>query len=429
MRVRDGIFSAALLFAVTPVAVAAGPSTPVDVLSAPSPAGPPDTQIALTQQGRLWLSDVQPPEPAGRRVRLVTRNVPGGIGRPRVPPPPRGYRIGSYQLASYVDTERGALAWSAQQIRPSRRVVVQAAHCTPYACGRVQTLWSSTLQTSPPTVVGAETVRHTVVVWTTSRGLMWAAGGRTRFGAARPLSRGTMPVLAALGTRGVQAAWIDHGNVRAAVWTPSRGFGQPQTVGRGAAEVQLGVSAHDVLIAWRAGRSDHKGVAGAGDVRVASRALSNQGFSRPETVFRGEARDLHLAENHPGRAALAFGVVTSRGPDGSPLAEDGEVSLREPGRQFGSPIELQSGASDGAGPRVAVDDAGTATATWLRAGSVANSHQDVVYAQDTPGGSFATPTMLGEAAGNRPPLVAASNQRTVIAWDNGAQYSELLLGN
>jgi hypothetical protein len=429
MRVRDGFFSAALLFAVTPVAVAAGPSTPVDVLSAPSPAGVPDTQIALTQQGRLWLSDVQPPEPAGRRVRLVTRNVPGGIGHPRVPVPPRGYRIGSYQLASYVDTERGALAWYAQRSRPSGRVVAQAAHCTPYACGRAQTLWSSTRQTPRPTVAVAETVRHSVVVWTTSGGLMWAAGGRTRFGAARPLSRGTMPVLAALGTRGVQAAWIDHGNIRAAVWTPSRGFGRPQTVGRGAAEVQLGVGAHDVSIAWRTGPSGGKGVAGAGDVRVADRSLSSHRFSRPQTVFRGEARDLHLAENHPGRAALAFSVVTSRGPDGSALAEDGEISLRELGRPFASPIQLQSSAPDGTGLHVAVDDAGTTTATWLRAGSAANSHRDVVYAQNTSGGSFTTPTVVGEAASNRPPLVAASGQRTVIAWDNGAQYSELLLGN
>ncbi|MCW3049177.1 MAG: hypothetical protein JWO74_3461 [Solirubrobacterales bacterium] len=168
MRVRNGFLGAALLFAVAPVAIAAGPPTPVDVLSAPSPAGLPDTQIALTQQGRLWLSDVQPPEPASARVRLVTRNVPGGLGHPGVPAPPRGYRIGSYQLASDVGTtDLGALAWSAQQSRPSGRVVVQAAHCTPYACGRAQTLWGGTRQTASPTVAAAETLAHTVVVWTT----------------------------------------------------------------------------------------------------------------------------------------------------------------------------------------------------------------------------------------------------------------------
>jgi hypothetical protein len=429
MRVRNGFLSAALLLAVTPVAVAAGPPTPVDVLSAPSPGGLPDTQLALTQQGHLWLSDVQPPEPAGRRLRLVTRNVPGGIGHPRVPPPPSGYSIASFQLAPYVEADRGALAWSAQQNRTSRRVVVQAAHCTPYACGRAQTLWGGPRQTHPPRVAVAETVRHAVVVWTTGRGLMWAAGGETRFGAARRLSRGTVPVLAVLGTRGVQAAWIDRGNVRAAMWTPSRGFDRPQTVGRGAAEVQLGVSAHDVVIAWRTGPSGGKDVAGAADVRVASRSLSSHRFSRPQTVFRGDARDLRLDENHAGRAALAFGVVRSRGPDGTPLAEDGEVSLRAPGRQFGSPVVLPSSVSAGDGPRVAVDDAGTATAAWLRAGSAANSRQDVVFAQDTPGGSFSAPTVVGTAASNRPPLVVASNQLTVVAWDDGAHYFELLLGN
>jgi hypothetical protein len=84
--------------------------------------------------------------------------------------------------------------------------------------------------------------------------------------------------------------------------------------------------------------------------------------------------------------------------------------------------------SAGNGPRVAVDDAGTATATWLRAGSAANSRHDVVYAQDTPGGSFSAPTVVGTAASNRPPLVVASNQLTVVAWDDGAHYFELLLG-
>jgi hypothetical protein len=428
MRVPNGFLSAALFLAVTSVAVAAGPSTPVDVLSAPSPAGLPDAQITVSQQGHVWLSDIQPSEPAGRRVRLVTHNLPGGIAHPRVPAPPRGYRIGTYQLAPYVDADRGALAWSALQSRPSGHVVVQAAHCTPYACGRAQTLWRGTRQTPPPTVAAAETIRHAVVVWTTSRGLMWAAGGETRFGAARPLSRGTMPVLAMVGSRGVQAAWIDRGNVRAAMWTPSGGFTRRQTVGRGAAEVKLDVSDHDVSIAWRTGPSGGGGVAGAGDVRVASRSLSAHRFARPQTVFRGAARDLRLDENHAGRAALAFGVVTSRGTDGWPLAEDGEVSLREPGRQFGSPVKLPANTSAGAGPHVAVDDAGTATATWLRAGSAADSRQDVVFAQDTPGGSFSTPTVVGTAAGNRPPLVAASNQRTVIAWDDGAHYFELLLG-
>jgi hypothetical protein len=429
MRGRGGCLSAELLFAVTSVAVAAGPPTPVEVLSAPSHVGLPDTQIALSLQGRLWLSDVQPSEPAGRRVRLVTRNLPGGLGRPRVPAPPRGYGIGSYQLAFSGELYRAALAWSAQQSRPSRRVVVQAAHCTPYECGGAQTLWSSRRQTRPPTVAATETPGHTVVLWTTDRGLMWAAGGQSRLGVARRLSRGTMPVLAVPGNRGVQAAWIDRGNVRAAMWTPSRGFGRPQTLGRRAAELQLAVSDHDVLIAWRTDPSGGGRVAAPGAVRVASRSLSTHGFSRPQTVFRGEARDLRLDENHAGRAALAFGVVTSRRPDGSPLAEAGEVSLREPGRQFGSPVELQSSASPGDGPRVALNDAGTATATWLRAGSAANSRQDVVFAQDTPGGSFSTPTVVGEAASNRPPLLAASNQRTVIAWDDGARYLELLLGN
>ncbi|MCW3049176.1 MAG: hypothetical protein JWO74_3460 [Solirubrobacterales bacterium] len=258
---------------------------------------------------------------------------------------------------------------------------------------------------------------------------MWAAGGRTRFGAARPLSRGTMPVLAGLGQRGVQAAWIDRGNVRASIWTPSRGFDRPQTVGRGAAEVQLAVSDHDIFIAWRTARSGRNGVAGGGDVLVAGRSLSTHGFSRPRTVFRGYARDLRLDENHAGRAALAFGVVTSRGAGGTPLAEDGEMSLREPGRPFGPPVQLPSSTPPGDAPRVAVDDAGTATATWLSAGSAASSRQDVVFTQGTPGGSFGTPTIVGEAAGNRPPLVAAANQMTVVAWDNGAQYSELLLGN
>jgi hypothetical protein len=237
-----------------------------------------------------------------------------------------------------------------------------------------------------------------------------------------------MPVLAGLGERGVQAAWIDRGNVRAAMWTPSRGFTRLQTVGRGAAELQLAVSDHDVLIAWRTDPSGGGRVAGAGDVRVASRSLSTDGFARPQTVFRGEARDLRLDENHAGRAALAFGVVATRAADGTPLAEDGEVSLRESGRQFGSPVKLPASTSPGDGPHVAVDDAGTATATWLRAGSAANSREDVVFAQDPPGGSFGAPTVVGEAASNRPPLVAASNQMTVIAWDDGAHYFELLLG-
>jgi hypothetical protein len=429
MRVRGGFLGAALLFAVTSVAVAAAPSAPVDVLVAPSPFGVPETQIALSQEGRLWLSDVQPSEPAGRRVRLVTRNVPGGLGRPRVPKPPRGYGIGSYQLASYVGTDRAALAWSAQQSRPSGRVLVQAAHCTPYACGRVQTLWSGTPPTSPPTVAAAETPGHTVVLWTTSRGLMWAAGGQTRFGAARPLSRGTMPVLAMLGNRGVQAAWIDRGNVRAAAWSPARGFGPPQTVGRGSAEVQLGVSDHDVLIAWRTDPVGGGHPSDIGRVRVASRSLSAHGFSRPQTVYGDEALDLCLDENHAGRAALGFGAVTLAALDGS-LVTEAQVSLREPGGQFGSPVVLPSSVSAGFGPRVAVDDAGTATASWLHEGSPATySRHDVLFAQSTPGGSFSTPTAVGTAASTQVPLVAASNQRTVIAWDNGAHYSEVLLGN
>jgi hypothetical protein len=431
MRARGGFLSAALLFAVTPVAVAEAVPAPVDVLVAPSLVGDPETQIALSQQGRLWLSDLQPPDSARGRVRLVTRNVPGGIGRPRVPAPPRGYRIGSYQLAPDTGTtDLGALAWSARQSRPPGRVVVQAVHCTPYACGRAQTLWSSTRETSRPTVAVAETVRHAVVVWGTSRGLMWAAGGRTRFGAARRLSRGTTPVVAGLGERGVEAVWIDRGNVRAAVWTPSRGFGRPQTVGRGAAEVQLGVSDHDVVMAWRTDPPRGSLGSSAGQVRVASRLLSARRFSRPQTVFGGEAFDLRLDENHAGRAALGFAAVTSYGPTDS-LDAEGDVSLREPGAQFGAPVALPSSTSVPVGPRVAVDDAGAAAASWLgeEISSSGVAKYDVLFAQSTPGGSFGPPTLVGTATLHPSPLIAASNQRTVIAWDNGAQYSELLLGN
>jgi hypothetical protein len=87
--------------------------------------------------------------------------------------------------------------------------------------------------------------------------------------------------------------------------------------------------------------------------------------------------------------------------------------------------------SAGFGPRVAIDDAGTATAGWLRADGRTGllSRHDVVFAQSTPGGSFGTPTAVGTAASSQLPLVAASNQRTVIAWNNGAHYSEVLLGN
>ena len=117
----------------------------------------------------------------------------------------------------------------------------------------------------------------------------------------------------------------------------------PRHLSTGAAsEAQLAVSGQEVVAAWRGGHGDAEGQPGAGAVDVAIRGAGTDAFGPAQTVFAGNGRNLSLATDDQGRAALAFADAGAN-PDAAFLATS-EVSVRQPGGAFGAPVVLGSGA-------------------------------------------------------------------------------------
>jgi PKD domain len=163
--------------------------------------------------------------------------------------------------------------------------------------------------------------------------------------------------------------------------------------------------------------------AGAGtQVVEASFRPAGGSFGPPQSIgstspcyrlgFAGPTPDVAL--DGQGGAVIVFQGLSDRG---TPVAR---AAIKPAGGAFGAPVDLASDISAGEdGPRVAMNEAGTAVAVWSRRSGTSTIAQ---AATRPPGGAFASAVNLSETGADAHDARVAMNDAgaTAVAWVRGA---------
>ena len=154
---------------------------------------------------------------------------------------------------------------------------------------------------------------------------------------------------------------------------------------------------------------DGEGQPNGGAIHAAIRAAGRYDFGPAQTVFTGNGRDLVLAADAGGRAALAFADAGAN-PSGTFLATQ-RLSVRAPGGSFAAPVALGPGPLYSA-PAVTVAG-GRVFAAWASQTELATP---AVIRATTPQGTVVD---LGPGSA---PLAAAGSSGPVFAWSGPSSY-------
>jgi hypothetical protein len=241
--------------------------------------------------------------------------------------------------------------------------------------------------------------------------LQWALTTNGHFGKVHTLGRFGSGLAAVADPRGGELlAWTESDGRVAVARRRNSEVATPQHLSAGAAtDAQLAVSGQEVVAAWRDGRGDAEGQPGAGAVDAAIRGAGSEDFGPAQTIFSSNGRDLRLATDDQGRAALAFADASAN--PGAAFLATSEVSVRPPGASFGAPVRLGTGPLYSA-PAVTVAS-GRVYGAWM---SQTDQQQPArIQATEVQQGATGAPIDLGPGSA---PLAGGS----VIAWAGPSSY-------
>jgi hypothetical protein len=404
------IAAAAVAAALIPAATAAA-QAPSPFVFQPGPSSAFGTSLAA-DGGDAWLATYQSGVPG--RVSISVRRADGTVRLVHTYTAPSGNAV----LAPEVTARNGiaTVAWS--QYKGSSRVRAMAIRCKASGCGRAQEAGRGQLVKTQATPVIDELGRS-FVFWrgTSSKGprLQWALTTNGRFGTVHTLGRAGIDLAAVADPRGGELlTWVESDGRIAVARRRSGELATPQHLSKGrASNPRLAAAGQEVIAAWRDGKGDGEGDPGAGAVQVAVRAVGTYDFGPAQTVFAGNGRDVVVAANSAGRAAIAF---ADAGANPSAAFLVGQyVSVRpSSGAAFGAPVRAGTGPLY-TPPTVAVEPAGRVVAVWTeQADPQAPMH---VFAADVDLGP-------GNAA-----LAASTSAGTVVAWSGPSSYQGALLSS
>lgn len=381
----------------------------IPLVASSSIAGADAPQLALSSEGRLWVTQAVL---GRRRIRLTTRNLPGGLPSFLTPRTSAGYAIRSYALGYDGGGDRAIIAWAASRLR---RAVVQFVRCTPYACGRLRTVWRGTASPSRLRLAAVENGSVDVLLWSTGARLMSADGelDSPALTVRRLSGPSVSPTLRLVPDGAVQAAWRSAGQVDVSARTVRGAWTPVEHLGAGGGDVRLTASAFDVTAAWL------RGTRSAGSVVSTRRSPRSARFARAVVVDTGPDRHLVAAESPGARAVVAFERVRDDG------AQTLMSRTREACGSFSPAAQLDPNTS---GALVAAADASeTLTVAWTRR---VGAGRETVYRQAPPEHGFGPEHVAGKAASRAPTVLAAgADAHTAIVWNGPTDSRALLLGS
>lgn len=306
----------------------------------PGPSSPFGNAIAADANGDVWLATYRSGVPG--KVLVSVRRAAGAVKPMTTYTAPAGYAT----LDPEIAVRNGLATVAFTQYKGSSGIRAMAIRCKASGCGRAQTVGRAQRVKTEATPV-VDRLGRSFVFWrgTSSKGprLQWALTAGGRFGKAHTLGRTGTGLAAVADPRGGELlAWTESDGRIAVARRGSAEVATPRHLSTGAAfDAQLAVGGQEVVAAWREGRGDAEGQPGAGAVAVAVRGAGSDGFGPAQTVFAGNGRNVRLATDAQGRAALAFADAGAN--PGSAFLATSAVSVRQPGGTFGAPVALGSG--------------------------------------------------------------------------------------
>ncbi len=388
----------------------------------PGPTSPFGTALASDSGGDAWFVSYASGVPG--KVKISVRKADGPVLQVHTYTAPAGYAVLAPKLA--VRNGLATVAWS--ESKSGARARAMAIRCKASGCGRAQEVGRAQRVKTQATPVVDEHGRS-FVFWrgTSSKGmrLQWAITTNGRFGKVHTLGSFGIDLTAVADPRGgVLAGWTASNGV-AYARRGSGEFTRPTTLAPASAtNLRFAVAGQEVIAAWRSGKGDGEGDPGAGAVKVASRAAGSATFGAAQTVFAGNGRDISVAANDAGRAAISFADATAN-PSGAFLVNQ-QVSVRPaPGAAFGPPIVAGSGPLY-TPPAVSVEPGGRVVTAWTQQADL-SAAMHVRAAALRPALDALLPA--GDLGAGNAALAAAVPNGTVVAFSGPASYEGALLGS
>ena len=385
-RIATCLFIASVAPVTLPSSALADFGAPFPLMRAPSLTAPPSPgsgaalgvgpaidSLAASADGSVWLTDAQPSDALGGRVRLSIRTSAGRLLTTRSFRPPGGAAVLSTAVAAVGSG--ATIAWTA---RRGGLLTVQMARCSVARCQRPVTVRAAQTgagANSANSVVRLVTHdRGTLVVWTEPDGFAhWRADDRGH--GARTGVLGSSVAELSLVSRpggGAYAAWRSAGySIRATPWDSNGKRGATATIGEGI-QPHLAAGRGAVALSWRGRGSESRGVFavygefGPGMVATAPTVAGLRG--RGVQLTQRSTVSPAVASSADGRiVAAGWDFSGDRGGPASLIAARGNLGSAT---LSATPVDAQPKLYDSPPLAVAMDANGNGTVAWIRQGSL-----------------------------------------------------------